>query len=76
MKIERDKAKGFIPITIVLETEEEAEALYAQLHLTTDENIEEYCKRHKLDWKIRQVEFDIWEAFDEVYQPSWRKGDC
>lgn len=75
MKVEQKKAK-FSPITITLETEKEAEALWYALDCPDDEAREDYLKRmlrSKSDVdEMEDRAYEIFQDYNEVYEPN----DC
>ena len=65
-KITREQPKKeFLPITIVIETEDEAKTLWHRLNNNGD--LATYREVHR-SW-VLDKSFGLWEALDKVYTP-------
>lgn len=69
MKVTRE-TKGFMPIIITLETEEEARFLYQLLKCPTSQ-IEALLKENGYELSSR-LDSELWDKLDDVYKPD----DC
>lgn len=68
MKITREKPEEkFIPITIVLESEAEARAVWHRLN--NNEDLNNYCVARKI-LKSSINSGALWEALSKVYNPE------
>jgi hypothetical protein len=74
VKVIEQKEAAFKPITITLETKEEAETLWHFLNNNGD--IQDYLKRtrHHQPHTIRDIKEMLWQALDDVFTPETE--DC
>ena len=65
MKITRERVDIFKPITIILESDAEAELMWQLLNISTSAVEEDYCReKYKVPKEIKTA---MWSAFDRVY---------
>jgi phenylalanine-4-hydroxylase len=67
MKVQRlHKPDDFVPIQIILETEQEAHDLWHTLNCPYNKSLVDYCKERNIDGIDT---FELFNALDKVYQP-------
>lgn len=74
MKVERNKGK-FVPITITIESEEEAEAVWIALFCDVDTALRECFDEKEVGSKKRDqilgILYEIWNGLDDIY--AWEE---
>lgn len=64
--------KKFQPITLIIETEEEAEKLWHYLNMPCGSSLEEYANDRPFIEEIDTFIYELWKVLDLKYTP---KGD-
>ena len=71
MKVKQNKKSEFYPITITLETEEEADFMWHNLNRNYTESLEDYCKERDIDInRLSGFKNEIWNLLDGIYAPG------
>ena len=68
MKVIREKDK-FEPITIVIENEDEADAMWARLNVSVEDVLKRSNRAFDHD-TIERLSVPMWKAFNAVYRPK------
>lgn len=75
MKVEKLTCVEFMPITITLETKEEATLMWCALNIS-EEVIRERLSTHKMGQMLSpdafEIWYEMWSQYDDVFDPRRR----
>ena len=74
MKVSKNTKSKFEPITIVLETKEEADIMFDRLNVNSKEIEDGYAAKYLGVGKIHGIGMSMWHEFDRIYHPEERRG--
>ena len=72
MKVIREGFKKFLPITILIETEQEAEVLWHYLNMPSGASLEEcFGEMEDIGWEEADgIVYELWEQLNETFTPE------
>jgi len=69
MKVYKGEPKRFEPITIVLETQDEADMLWHKFNIGEMDTYTEYCSRKSID-EHNNLRYGMWKMLNGIHKPE------